>query len=57
MKIKGDVTNKIYKIGKTVPIEMHIWKSKIEKIGISDTVKDGLIILLIDIGILISIKP
>lgn len=41
-KASGGVMDKIYKIDKTFPVEMRVWKSEIEKIGISDTVKDRL---------------
>ncbi|WP_282022843.1 hypothetical protein, partial [Priestia flexa] len=42
-KAKGGVMNKIYKIDRTFPIEMKVWESEIDKIGIPDKVKDRLI--------------
>lgn len=57
-KPNGGVMDKIYRINKTFPIEMMKWESEMEKLNIQILLKIVLLtILLIDIGILISIRP
>lgn len=41
-KAKGGVMNKIYKIDRSFPIEMEVWKNEIDKIIIPDKIKDRL---------------